>query len=194
MNYQSQAYQDRFVANILNFKRNGFYLDIGSCYAESCNNTYCFEELGWKGICIEKDSACNESYNKRTCEYINADALLIDYEKILANAPKTIDYLSLDIDDLSTGVLEILPLNIYSFNVITIEHDFYLNGDKYKTRQREILKDNYILLCSDVLVPLSHDTKPDWAFEDWWVHRSLQFSVKLFSERLYPKGIIEKFK
>lgn len=193
MKYQSQAYQDRFVANILNFRRDGFYLDIGSCHAESCNNTFCFEELGWKGICIEKDSSHNESYNKRTCQYINEDATKIDYRKLLANAPNVIDYLSLDIDDASTDVLEMLPLKNYYFKVITIEHDFYLNGDKYRSRQREILKD-YTLLCADVLVPPSHDTKPGWAFEDWWVHKDTQVPKGLFSERLYPKDIIAKFK
>lgn len=193
MKYQSRAYQDRFAANILNFKRDGFYLDIGSCHAISCNNTYCFEELGWRGVCIEKDSAHNESYAQRTCKYINANALSIDYERILEDAPKRIDYLSVDIDELSTDVLAILPLNIFSFNVITIEHDYYIHKDIYRSRQREILKNNYTLLCSDVLVPISDDTKPNCPFEDWWVHKDIPVTDKMFSEKLYPKNIIEKF-
>jgi hypothetical protein len=40
---------------------------------------------------------------------------------------------------------------------------------------------------------MSHDTKPDWSFEDWWVHKDTVVSEKLFSERLYPKDIIAKF-
>ena len=194
LNYQASAYQDRFVANLLKFKRDGFYLDIGSCHAESCNNTYCFEGLGWKGICIEMDSAHNESYTKRTCKYINADATKIDYSKLLENAPKMIDYLSLDIDALSTTVLEMIPFNDYSFKVITIEHDFYINGDKYRSRQRKILKENgYILLCADVLVPLSHDTKPNWSFEDWWIHKDTPIQENILCQGLYPKEIISKF-
>ena len=191
MKYQAQAYQDRFVARILNYKRNGFFLDIGSCDAISCNNTCCFEELGWQGICIEKNPAHNESYAKRTCKYINADATQIDYEKVLENAPKRIDYLSIDVDELSTTILMMLPLNIFSFNVITIEHDHYIHGDKYRSTQREILKDKYILLCEDVLVPLSHDTKPNCSFEDWWVHKDIPVIEKMFLKKAYPKEIIE---
>ena len=81
LKYQASASQDKFVANILNFKKDGFYLDIGSAGAISCNNTYCFEDLGWKGICIEMDEKYNEEYKQRNCKYINADALLVDYSR-----------------------------------------------------------------------------------------------------------------
>lgn len=200
LRYQASALQDRFVANLLKFKRDGFYLDIGSCHAVSCNNTYCFEELGWKGICIEKDSAHNESYAKRTCEYINGDALQLDYKKILADAPKVIDYLSLDIDERSTDVLALLPLDTYSFRVITIEHDYYIHSGRFRDKQREILKaNNYVLLCADVLVPLSNDTKPDCSFEDWWIHDNVMEEQNImligdsFSMKKYPKDIIKIF-
>lgn len=193
LNYQASAYQDRFVAHLLNFKKDGFYLDIGSCHAESCNNTFCFEQLGWKGICIEKDSAHNESYEKRNCTYLNEDALQIDYTKLLLNCPKTIDYLSLDIDDLSTIVLRFLPFDNHNFSIITIEHDYYIHGDIYRQKQRDILKENYNLVCADVLVPLADDTKPNCSFEDWWVHKSIQVPENLYSERLYPKEILSKF-
>jgi hypothetical protein len=198
MNYQSQALQDRFAANITKFKRAGYYLDIGSCDAVSTNNTFCFEDLGWKGICVEIDSAHNDSYRQRTCKYINGDATTLDYQKLLSenNAPKTIDYLSLDIDHMSTAVLEKLPLADYIFNIITIEHDFYIHGGIYRDAQRKILADaGYILLCADVLVPITHDTKPDCSFEDWWVHQSFmsQDVQKIMSNKLYPEQIISMF-
>jgi len=199
MNYQSQALQDRFVANITKFKRDGYYLDIGSCDAISTNNTFCFEGLGWKGICIEIDGAHNNSYSKRTCKYINDDATKLDYSHILAesNAPKTIDYLSLDIDHLSTIVLERLPLDDYRFNVITIEHDYYIHGGIYRDAQRKLLAaSGYILLFEDVLVPITHDTKPDCSFEDWWVHKDFVIpdieKIK-GGNNLYPDQIISKF-
>lgn len=197
--YQSQALQDRFVANLLNFKRDGFYLDIGSCHAESTNNTYAFEELGWRGICIEVDPQHNESYKKRTCKYINYDATQLDYKVILdnENAPQTIDYLSLDVDAISTDVLKLLPLDVYTFSVITIEHDQYLNGDIYRDEQRDILsKSGYCLICSDVLVPLQEDTKENCSFEDWWIHKSTSLPDHngINSHRSYPNEIIAKFK
>lgn len=53
MTFWSQAWQDEFCANILNFKRNGFFIDIGSTDGKSQSNSYFFEsELDWKGICV----------------------------------------------------------------------------------------------------------------------------------------------
>ncbi len=190
MNYQSQAMQDRFVASILNFKKDGFFLDIGSCDAVSTNNTYALEEHGWKGICIEIDPAHNEGYKKRSCLYANKDATKVNYLELLeaAGAPKKIDYLSLDVDAASTHVLMKLPLHSYVFSVITIEHDFYIHGGIYRDRQREILESlGYLLLYPDVLVPIQEDTKPNCSFEDWWVHKSI-------FEKMYPADIIKNLK
>lgn len=194
MNYQAAALQDQFVAKILNFKKDGFYLDIGSCHSVSCNNTYVFDKkLGWNGICIEMDSSHNDSYAARNCKYINGDALQIDYEKILEeiNAPKVIDYLSLDIDELSTEVLKKLPLDKYIFSVVTIEHDAYLHGDIYRSEQRKTLlkTGDYVLYCPDVLVPLQPDTHADSEFEDWYIHKSIIPKVQM-NARMYPKDII----
>lgn len=194
LHYQASALQDRFVVQLLNFKKNGFYLDIGSCHSESCNNTYCLEAIGWKGICVEKDSQYNESYAKRNCQYLNEDALKIDYEKLLHDFPKTIDYLSLDIDALSTQVLRLLPFDKHDFSIITIEHDQYIHSDIYRKEQREILSKTHNLVCADVLVPLAEDTKSDCSFEDWWVVKGIEVPPYLYSERLYPKDIISKFK
>lgn len=199
MNYQGQAMQDRFAANMLSFKRNGFYLDIGSCHAVSTNNSFCFEGLDWKGICIEFDPAHNNSYSQRNCIYVNQDATKIDYERLLSenDAPMIIDFLSLDIDALSTSVLEILPFDKRIFSVITIEHDYYIHEGKYRDRQREILKQHgYVLICADVLVPPSHDTRPDCSFEDWWIHSSLHHDKTelVRGSFMYPSQIIDKFK
>lgn len=194
LHYQASALQDRFVTHLLNFKRNGFYLDIGSCHSESCNNTYCFEGLDWAGICIEKDAAHNESYKKRNCVFLNEDALKIDYTTLLSNYPKTIDYLSLDIDELSTIVLHMLPFDKHDFSVITIEHDHYIHGDIYRAEQRAILSEKYNLVCADVLVPLSSDTRPNCSFEDWYVHKSIPVPEHLYSAGLYPEQILAKFK
>ncbi len=196
--YQSQALQDRFVAKILNYKRDGYFLDIGACHASSTNNTFALEQgLGWRGICIEMDSEHNDSYKVRSCRYINDDATTIDYARLLeeSGAPKVIDYLSLDVDAISTEVLKMLPLEEYKFTIITLEHDHYIHGGKYRDEQREILKAaGYVLLCSDVLVPLQDDTRPDCSFEDWWCHSSVvtEITENIACNGKYPKDIIEK--
>ena len=96
----------------------------------------------------------NETYlSRKKGFHFNKNALEVDYKKEfeVCKFPKSIDYLSVDIDALSVNVLKILPLDDYRFKVITIEHDGYLYGDKYRDEQRSILSSyGYLLLCSNV--------------------------------------------
>lgn len=198
--FYSDAKQDQFAANILNFKQNGYYLDIGSCHSMISNNTYFFQNLNWKGICVEIESSYNESYSSRKdCTYINDDATKLNYGELFEQNefPKVIDYLSLDIDTLSLTVLKKLPFDEYKFRVITIEHDTYLYGDKYQKEQRNILTaKGYELICANVYVQQPGFDRPECAFEDWWVHpqefnRNLLDKIK--TENDYPSTIISKF-
>ena len=111
--------------------------------------------------------------------------------------PKSIDYLSLDVDTLSLNVLNILPLDEYKFKVITIEHDGYLYGDEYREQQRSILESfGYLLLCSNVYVQQPGYEGKEYPFEDWWVDPSEfdeDLMQKLKSENEYPSEIIAKF-
>lgn len=196
-------FQDDFVLSLLNHKRGGYFLDVGSAHASHCNNTYYLENFDWNGICIEFDSKYNSSYSGRKCKYLNEDATKISYSNLLIenNFPKEIEYLSLDIDELSYNVLQILPFDEYKFKVITIEHDFYLHGGLYRDKQREILlKNGYMLLCEDVLVEQSGSNPPKTTvepFEDWWI-KSEFFTNELIErvkcKKEYPSDIIKKFK
>lgn len=51
--YYSQAGQDKWVCELLNFKRDGFFVDIGAYDGVKFSNSYTLELLGWKGICVE---------------------------------------------------------------------------------------------------------------------------------------------
>ena len=200
-NFYSDAKQDQFVANILNFKKNGYCVDIGSCHSIISNNTYFFQSLGWTSISIEIDERYNDSYNSReNGVHLNDNALTIDYKKEFEEYefPKNIDYLSLDVDTLSLDVLNILPFDEYNFKVITIEHDGYLYGDKYREEQRSILTHHgYTLLCSNVYVEQSGFEGRECPFEDWWVHPQ-EFNSddleKVKSDMEFPSQIISKFK
>jgi hypothetical protein len=201
MTYWSQAWQDEFVANVLNFKRNGYFLDIGSNNAQQQSNSYFFEsELGWKGACIEMSPDHNHSYAIRTCQFLNQDATKVDYEALFVENgyPSHMDYLSLDIDENSTAALLKLPLDTYRFRVITIEHDQYRVGASYKEEQRTILRSvGYTLLFPEVLVPLGCGMGPDLPFEDWWVDAS-SFNMsklgQLGAARMYPDHIVDMIK
>jgi hypothetical protein len=188
--YYSQALQDQFVSNLLGTK-SGYYIDIGSAHASNTNNTYYFDQLGWKGICVEIDPKYNEGYKTRTCNYINANALDIDYKDLFqaSNTPMHIDYLSLDVDELSTSVLKLLPLQEYRFKIITIEHDAYIYGDIYCKQQREILSAlGYKLYASNVKVPKDNHGShlPNIGFEDWW----LDSENAVTYDSLYPEEVL----
>ena len=201
MNFYSDAGQDQFVGNLLKFKKDGYCVDIGSCHSAICNNTFVFQALGWTSVSVELDDKWNDSYSNRSQgTHYNEDALTIDYEKAFEENefPTTIDYLSLDVDEISLDVLKILPLDKYRFKVITIEHDAYLFGDTYRSAQREVLEEKgYRLVCANVLVPQpnheGYDGKSPCPFEDWWVHPD-EFDTELLdtiqSDGSHPGNII----
>lgn len=54
--YYSQANQDRWVVDMLNHKKNGFFLDVGAFDGVDISNTYVLEKkFNWDGICIDAD-------------------------------------------------------------------------------------------------------------------------------------------
>jgi len=198
--FYSDAKQDQFVANILNFKKDGYCVDIGSCHSIISNNTYVFQDLGWTSISVEIESGYNSSYSTRKKGvHLNENALEVDYKKVFEEYefPKSIDYLSLDVDTISLNVLRVLPLDEYRFKVITIEHDGYLYGDKYREQQRGLLQSHgYLLLCSNVYVEQPGYEGKEFPFEDWWIDPS-EFTEELIEkikcDNTLPSVIISKF-
>lgn len=197
--FNADAYQDQFVYKLLNQKRNGYFIDIGSCDAIKSNNSYLFESLDWRGICVEISHGYAPSYSHRRCRFINQDALTVDYKHILEHdyAPKFIDYLSVDIDELSINAIKLLPHDQYQFRVITIEHDGYIHGNRYRHPQREFLTSlGYHLLGSNIRVPDRHfrslsglNHLDNNGFEDWWVHPSLEKNHYTF-DHIFPENLI----
>jgi len=51
--YYSQFEQDKIVNDYFNNKTEGFFVDIGAADGIKFSNSKFFEEIGWKGICIE---------------------------------------------------------------------------------------------------------------------------------------------
>jgi hypothetical protein len=198
--FYSDAKQDQFTANILKFKKNGYCVDIGSCHSVISNNTYYFQGLDWTSISIEIEQGYNGSYSTRTNGvHLNKNALEVNYKETFEEYefPKSIDYLSLDVDTVSLDVLKILPLDEYRFKVITIEHDGYLYGDKYKEQQRNLLNSyGYLLLCSNVYVEQPGYEGKECPFEDWWIDPS-EFDSDLIGkikcDSTLPSVIISKF-
>ena len=178
-NYNGQVLQDKFVASVLKFKRNGYFVEIGSNHPQIINNTYFLEkELNWSGIMIDYDNQWIPYYEKERINsiYIIKNALDINYKDILIknNLPKNIDYLQIDLEVSNRSTLSTLELldntifSEYKFATVTFEHDIY-DGNKFDTRlaSRQIfLNRGYILVFPDVINNSS-------AFEDWYVHPDL---------------------
>ena len=191
--FYSQAGQDQWVLEKTNSKKNGYFLDIGAYDGVKYSNTLYFEKtLKWDGICIEPDlknyqsllknrdciceniavnnfkgkvpfsssemgSKINDSYDY----FIECDTL----ENILIknNAPRFIDYLSIDVEGNEIAVIENFPFADWKFGTITIEHNLYSDGEyRKKEIQRILNKNGYIIERENV----THNGLP---FEDLYI-------------------------
>ena len=156
--FLGQSKQDEFVIKMLNYKINGYFLEIGSNHPININNTYKLEkEYLWKGIMVEYDKIFEPLYKThRSSHYIIQDATSINYEDLFIkyNFPKNLDYLQIDLEVSNNSTLKTLELldktimQNYTFNVVTFEHDIY-SGNYFDTRNksREIFsRNNYTLV------------------------------------------------
>jgi hypothetical protein len=181
--YYSQLRQDAIVDTLLNKKYNGFFLDIGACYWGFMSNSCFFEkERNWSGIGVELNSKHKEGWEmyRKNSIFHTGDATKIDYQLLLDsnNAPKIIDYLSIDVDPPTTLSLESLYKifeSDYHFNVITFECDY--GGDVECNFQRPGTRDEsrkfltskgYVLLAE-----IYEHVKPWYHVDDLWVHESI---------------------
>lgn len=176
----SQACQDAFVILMTKRKRNGTFVEIGSCDPKIDNNTnILYKHFNWKGLMVEYNKEFEEMYKKERpdCICIIDDARNIDYRKVLDDNkfPEVIDYLQIDLDVENRSTLDVLEIfyksvfDKYKFGIITFEHDIY-RGDFYNTREksRDIMKSSgYRLLFSDVSVLCEGKF---CTFEDWYIH------------------------
>ena len=62
--YHSQAGQDKFVLESLDYKRNGFYVEIGAFHSKNISNTYVLEQdYNWNGISFEIVPEWTDEFN-----------------------------------------------------------------------------------------------------------------------------------
>lgn len=81
---KSELRQDLFVLSMLNFKRNGFFVEFGATNGVHHSNSYLMEKFfGWSGIlaepakCWHKDLKINRSANIETsCVWKNSNSIL----------------------------------------------------------------------------------------------------------------------
>jgi hypothetical protein len=146
--YYSQEWtaQDQFVAETLNFMKNGIFLDIGCYHYQDISNTYYLEkELNWKGIAIDLDGSFEQGWieNRPNSVFVCSDAVTMDYDALLKanNMPLVIDYLSVDLEPpvLTFAALKKLFETDYTFKVVTFETDYYRETST-RDESRELFK------------------------------------------------------
>ncbi len=81
----SQEGEDLQLWRILNGKKNGFYVDVGSHHPMRFSNTYLFYKQGWKGINIDATPGSMTLFNKYRKNDINLE-IGVDLE------PAILDY------------------------------------------------------------------------------------------------------
>ena len=69
----SQLRQDYIVSSLLNFKRNGYFVDLAANDAIRISNTYALERnLDWTGLCIEPNPIYWSGLSYRQCQVVGA--------------------------------------------------------------------------------------------------------------------------
>ena len=165
----SQAHQESFVLNVLNEKKNGYYVELGAGWPVKNSNTYLLEtKYGWNGVSFENGKKRVKKYNqKRKNKTLLQDAITFDYLKYFYdnNFPKQIDYLQMDIHPAEDTLLALknIPLDRYRFSVITYEHNGYQNKQNQIDSQRILKQYGYKLVVEGLML-----NDGVW-YEDWWV-------------------------
>jgi hypothetical protein len=202
--FYGQAEQDKFVLNMTNFKRDGYFLEIGSNHPISINNTYKLEkEYNWKGIMVEYNPKFLASYKEHRPNsfHIIQNAIVVDYKKALEDNhfPTNMDYLQVDLEANNGSTLHTLfnldrnVLPHYKFATVTFEHDiYYTNYMNTREVSRQIFdKYGYVRMFADI-----HNIEPQYVYEDWYVHPELVDMEKVHrlmeknSSKYVPNSII----
>lgn len=174
---KSQLGQDKFVLEVLNYKKRGFFVEFGATNGVDLSNTYMLERhFDWTGILVEPARVWHDELKKsrrsrivtdcvteRTGDYIefiesenpelsslkmysstdchsvlrnnrviNYQVRTISLQDLLHkyDAPKIIDYLSIDTEGSEFTILNAFDFKKYEFKVITVEHNFTENRAK----------------------------------------------------------------
>lgn len=197
----SQAMQDIFVYKILG--RGGYFLDIGcSDGVEQSNSLSLERDLGWDGLLMDNNpiliNQCKSTrVNQKsfTCDATSRQAI----SNILTEnqCPKVIDYISLDIDDASLEGLLALPLDDYSFKIMTFEHDLYGGREICQIKKSEshkiLSQYGYKCITENVLAYDNSCPYEDWFYNPNLVDSSI-FADLVGTSGLNGKEIISKLK
>lgn len=152
MTYYSLGGQDKWVLETLNYKSNGFFVDLGSGNGIYYSNTYTLEnEYQWAGICVEiNQDKFNELQNNRSSTNINCvvynyegtcligdDGKITDtsgttvscntFNNIIMNSGYNgiIDYVSVNVGGNELDVIKSIDFESNQIVLMSIQHNHY---------------------------------------------------------------------
>jgi len=96
---------------------------------------------------------------------VSLQDLLYEY-----NAPKKIDYLSIDTEGTEYEILKSFDFDAFQFSVITVEHNFTPNRIKVKNLLEQVGYRQVLEDYSD--------------FEDWYLNQEIDFTERVFNSKL----------
>ena len=165
----SRHFQDMFVLSVLDGKREGTFIEIGSGHPELFNNTLLLEkDFDWRGISIDSSERFAHIFSRaRKTNMIHADAAGTDYSMVFKQQclEQHVDFLRINAERASIEALKNIPFDKHEFGIIQFQHNAVWWGDQFRNESRKILsKIGYILLVSDVATDGTQN------YEDWWVH------------------------
>ncbi len=207
----SQAAQDTWVLRCLDFKRGGFYVDCGAYDGlEHSNSALLDFEYGWTGLCVEANQdyarACAQnrpnarvlnlavSDSEGTIHFRNQLPSLDSSAPVVrcaplqtileeCNAPSVIDYLSLDVEGFEAKVLRSFDFDRYQINLMTVEHNLYVDGPAFKQEIADILLRKGFIRCVENAICLDA-VYAGSAYEDWWINPKMIPNQQAFFQRL----------
>ena len=150
----SQGGEDLVLARLFNYKRTGFFIDVGANDPVELNNTYLFYKLGWSGLNFEPIPELAEKFKrKRSRDTVIAKAMSnfvgeadfnagrneyhVNSSLLDLNLPKKstikvpVDKLENILDELKISEIDFISVDTEGTEVDVLEG---LNLDKYKPR------------------------------------------------------------
>jgi FkbM family methyltransferase len=163
---QSQLRQDLFALSVLDFKRDGFFVEFGATDGVELSNTVLMERgFGWRGVlaepaiqwhaklqknrtgtidtrCVWKTSGENLDFTQtprgensgltqfvKRRRQVRGTTFSVETVSLLDllnqhNAPKVIDFASIDTEGSEFDILNAFDFSKYRFKVMVIEHNF----------------------------------------------------------------------
>jgi len=185
----SQLDQDLWVLSKFNENYQGFFIDIGANDGINLSNSYLLEQKGWNGVCVEPNryefdklqnsrksnnyQACISDFNGK-CYFTengyfgriaeknigDTDCFTLEYFLDNIGTPKTIDYLSIDVEGGEYDIIRDFPFEKYFVKYITIEHNAYGKDFTLKNQIHSVLS-NYFNLEKENIGEI----------EDWYINK-----------------------